>query len=56
MTNSSLPHTPCQMQTPSLIEDDDDDHTNNKNGKQLLSRSLTFDKEPLKHKRIKRLS
>ncbi|CAF4157742.1 unnamed protein product [Rotaria sordida] len=44
------------MQRPSLIEDDDDDHTNNKNGKQLLSRSLTFDKEPLKQKQIKRLS
>ncbi|CAF1515809.1 unnamed protein product, partial [Rotaria sordida] len=56
MTNSSRPNTPCQMQRPSLIEDDDDDHTNNKNGKQLLSRSLTFDKEPLKQKRIKRLS
>ncbi|CAF4249572.1 unnamed protein product, partial [Rotaria sordida] len=44
------------MQRPSLIEDDDDDHTNNKNGKQLLSRSLTFDSEPLKQKQIKRLS
>ncbi|CAF4177550.1 unnamed protein product [Rotaria sordida] len=56
MTNSSRPNTPCQMQRPSLIEDDDDDHTNNENGKQLLSRSLTFDKEPLKQKQIKRLS
>ncbi|CAF1365114.1 unnamed protein product [Rotaria sordida] len=56
MINSSWPNTPCQMQRPSLIEDDDDDHTNNKNGKQLLSRSLTFDREPLKQKRIKRLS
>ncbi|CAF1204826.1 unnamed protein product [Rotaria sordida] len=37
MTNSSRPNTPCQMQRPSLIEDDDD-YTNNKNGKQLLSR------------------
>ncbi|CAF1433668.1 unnamed protein product [Rotaria sordida] len=44
------------MQRPSLIDDDDDDHTNNKSGKQLLSRSLTFDSEPLKQKRIKRLS
>ncbi|CAF1465976.1 unnamed protein product, partial [Rotaria sordida] len=43
------------MQRPSLIEDDDD-YTNNKNGKQLLSRSLTFNREPLKQKRIKRLS
>ncbi|CAF4151546.1 unnamed protein product [Rotaria sordida] len=32
MINSSWPNTPCQMQRPSLIEDDDDDHTNNKNG------------------------
>ncbi|CAF1469082.1 unnamed protein product [Rotaria sordida] len=56
MTNSSRPNTSCQMQRPSLIEDDDDDHTNNKNGKQLLSRRLTFDREPLKQKRIKRLS
>ncbi|CAF4325751.1 unnamed protein product [Rotaria sordida] len=55
MINSSWPNTPCQMQRPSLIEDDDD-HTNNKNGKQLLSKSLTFDREPLKQKRIKRLS
>ncbi|CAF1499373.1 unnamed protein product, partial [Rotaria sordida] len=55
MISSSWPNTPCQMQRPSLIEDDDD-HTNNKNGKQLLSKSLTFDREPLKQKRIKRLS
>ncbi|CAF4265408.1 unnamed protein product, partial [Rotaria sordida] len=57
MINSSWPNIPCQMQRPSLFEDDDDDdHTNNKNGKQMLSRSLTFDKEPLKQKQIKRLS
>ncbi|CAF1475148.1 unnamed protein product [Rotaria sordida] len=56
MINSSWPNTPCQVQRPSLIEDDDDDHTNNKNEKQLLSRSFTFDKEPLKQKRIKRLN
>ncbi|CAF0912020.1 unnamed protein product [Rotaria sordida] len=55
MTNLSPPNTPCQMQRPSLIEDNDD-HTNNKNGKQLLSRNLTFDRELLKQKRIKRLN
>ncbi|CAF4302382.1 unnamed protein product [Rotaria sordida] len=56
MTNSSRANTPCHMQRPSLIEDDGDDHTNNKNGKPLLSRSLTFDKQPLKQKQIKRLT
>jgi hypothetical protein len=53
MTNSSRPGTSCQMQRPSLT-DDDDDHANI--GKHLLSRRLTFDSEPLKQKRVKRPS
>ena len=62
MTNSSRPSKSCQMQRPSLTDDDDDvannnnNNANTKNGKHLLSRSLTFDNEPIKQKRIKRPS
>ena len=40
MTNLSRPSTSCQMQRPSLT--DDDDRTND-NGKQFLSKSLVLD-------------
>ncbi len=55
MTNSSRPSTSCQMLRPSLTDDDDDNHANNnKCDKHFLSRSLTFDSEPIKQKRTKR--
>lgn len=57
MTNSSRPSTSCQMQRPPLTDDDDDLanlNNNNNNGKHLLSRSLTFDNELKKQKRVKR--
>ena len=59
MTNSSRPSTSCQMLRPSLTDDDDDTHANNNNNKydkHFLSRSLTFDSEPIKQKRTKRTS
>ncbi|CAF4218155.1 unnamed protein product [Rotaria socialis] len=48
MTNPSRPSTSCQIQRPSLT--DDNDHLNNNNGKQFLSRSLTFDTEQKQQK------
>ncbi|CAF4734025.1 unnamed protein product [Rotaria socialis] len=48
MTNPSRPSTSCQIQRPPLT--DDNDHLNNNNGKQFLSRSLTFDTEQKQQK------
>ncbi|CAF3841613.1 unnamed protein product [Rotaria magnacalcarata] len=48
MTNPSRPSTSCQIQRPSLT--DGNEHLNNNNGKQFLSRSLTFDTEQRQQK------
>ena len=47
MTDPSRSSTSCQVQKPSLT-DNDDDHANNNNGRHFLSRSLTFDTEFMK--------
>ncbi len=51
MTNLSRPSTSCQMQRPSLT--DNDDHVND-NGKQFLSKSLVFENGQTKQQRITR--
>ncbi|CAF4581592.1 unnamed protein product, partial [Rotaria magnacalcarata] len=48
MTNPSRPSTSCQIQRPSLT--DGNEHLNHNNGKQFLSRSLTFDTEQRQQK------
>jgi hypothetical protein len=54
MANLERPSTSCQMYKPSLT--DDDDRANN-NGKELLSRSCTFDNgQTKKQQRIARPS
>ena len=42
MTNLQRPSTSCQLQRPSLADDDQQMNNNNK-GKNLLTRSYTFD-------------